>query len=310
MQNKKLLIIIGAVVLVVVAGIFAFAFFKNKNSQNGNLPAQQNSQGQNTTGTGTVTQTPPPAAQVGFNISQNPSQPYTSLKPRQGLSDQVAVTPKPVLTQPENQNPPTISSDDVTNPDYSNLSDTAFLNKYYPGATGVVSGASDPAIQQLNAQDPVLIDNPTPPTISVNPNVSTSLFKVTPNTDPQSDLNFVTQLSNTTTKFDIVNNPNIFTDAVNDPAKINSAKAQAQSQISAIEAIPVPQNMLGMSQDYVAYYQAFNQFLTDYQNSFTGNESEAAVNHQAAVLQDDMTNLTSRLSQVNSDIITAQTLVQ
>lgn len=308
MLNKKLFIIAGAAILLIIAGSAAFLLFKGKNSGQNNTATTQQNSGQTTTSTGGVTQAPPPAAATGFTIAQNPSQPFTNLKPRQGTTDEVAVQPKPVLQPNTNANPPTIGADDVTNPDYASLTDSQFLSKYYPSSRAVISG-NDSASQNLNSQDPVLIDNSPPPTITVNPNVSKTLFKTTSNNDSQSILNYVTQLSNSTSSFDIVNNPNLFTDAVNDPSKIAASKTQAQNEISAIEAVPVPDSVLGMSQDYVAYYQAYVNFLNDYQN-FTGSGSDAQVNSQAASLQHDMDVLTSRLGQVNNDIITVGQLVQ
>jgi len=304
MQNKKLLIIIGVAILLVAAGAFAFFLLKNRNHQTAQNNNQQNSQA--SSGSGGVGSTPPAVA--GFHIFQDPGQPFTALLPRQGNSSAVAIQPAPGPVPDQNQPAPTISSGDVSNPDYANLSGSDFLSKYYPNATQVITGQTPGDIAQQQ-QDPVLVDNSAnTATITDNPNVSSSLFKITNANDPQSQLNYVTQLSNATSKFDLVNSPQLLTDPINDPTKINSSKTQAQQVMTDIQNIPVPDSMVGLSKDYFSYYQAYINFMTDYQNSFN-SASPAAVTRDEATLQKDMDTLTGRLTQVNQDIINARQLL-
>jgi hypothetical protein len=329
MENKNKILIVSGILLVIVV-IAVFFYFKSKNAP----PSQTSVLNNNVSSTGNVAnvpqinipqiQTPVPVTNSGRSnaISYvDPTQPFATLLPRQQIpvrQKNPAVQTNVQQAPPQPAQAPNIDPSDITNPDYTQLSDSQFLAKYYPDYQQVIDGTTA-ADFAANAEDPVLINDNSPAAGAIggvipdNPNVNDNLFNISQNTDVNSDNTFIQDLSDTTSNFDLVHNNALFTDVLNtlDQNQIATLNQQAQDAINQMQKITVPANMLGLEKDYYAYYKEYQVYLSDLNTLVNTSNSKdtSQLSNQSGVLQNDVSDLSTTLGNINQDIEIARSIV-
>jgi|GEM_PF-5342582 len=264
-MSKKVIISIAIVVLVAVGALVFFVLNKKAPT-----PFVQQTPASSTTGTGTASSGAGSVAVVtrGFQVYQDPADPFSKILPRQGQADELALQPKPVINPPEQTQTatPTISPNDITNPDYTNLSQSQFLAKYYPDASQVISGQS--AASQ-DGGDPALISYGQPAnntdTIPSDPTIDPTKFKTSPDNSVQALSDYMQNINTNVANLDLVNNVDPLQNILQnpDPNTITQQIQQTQGILNSIQNLSVPSSVIGMQQSVYGLYQNYSTFLND-----------------------------------------------
>ncbi len=333
-MSKKALIISGLSVLAVII-IIAVVLALGKKTP-------QQAQNQNpTTGTGTVGQQEgqqAPQQQPAFQIHTDNSQPYAVNAPRSNEPQQqpqqqqanslgqqqqtqkqlAAAIAAGVLPDANGNYVQKIDNSGVNQFDVSqynyDLPDNQFLQAYYPDASQVIN-AQTPTDMALNAQDPVLISstsggssNTAPEAIPLNNAVDPSQLKVSQDNSAEAINNYLQGLSSATAPYDVVDNTGLMSAIAGGTSSANDLK-QAGSTVSGIisqlKQEPVPSDMLGLQQSYVAMYENLSSSINDEEN-MQNDKSASALNSDAQAFQNDINNFTDSYSQVGDDFTIVQ----
>lgn len=281
--KKSIIIAVGVLVAILAIGFVLFSGKKQPQQQ------AQNTGGQNvTTGTGSFVQVAPgPTYDLRGNlvVKTDPTQPFASVAPRAAepaQNNQLAQTPTGSSLQFQNYsqavnnglirdqngmyhqvvNTSGFSPAELQTYNYA-LPDDQFLQTYYPQANDLLNSGNPASASNLTqgADSLAILPNNPNQTVDVVPGVDPTLFKIISADDHTSLMNYINQLSNITSAFDIYNDQNTINNALSssNTDTLNSYGAEAKAVQDKIVALAVPQGLLGLAQ---AYYQAYQ----DYQN--------------------------------------------
>ena len=283
------------------AAVFAFYFLNKKSAPQTATTTPVTTGTGGVGGAGTVAITTP-----GFQIHQDPNQPFATILPRQGNSNEVAILQPAASSAPAAT--PTISSSDISNPDYANLSTNQFMAKYYPDTQNVVSGAN---IANVPGTDPALISHnsansaPTNLNIPDNSAISSSKFTLSQDNSAQAISNYIQSLNNNVSQLDLLKNVSLITSVINNPnqAIINQQLQQTQSILSSLQKMPIPSNTVGMQKEVYLMYQDYSGFLNAMNQGAgpTNPNAQIDANILANQIKSDMTATLNDLDQVNQD---------
>jgi len=271
MQTKKVLIIVGGVIVaIIIVLVLVFSLSKKQ-------PVTQTSSGNgSSTGTGGVTGTGGGVSnlpvngsgtQVAFTPTIDPSNPFATTLPRvnapkSNSSNNTPITSPKQSTQTDNSAPISYNY---------NQSDASFLSEYYPDAQQVISGSVGPAGNV--GQDPsnqvvyTTTDNgvaATSPDLQAVPGFDESTLHLSSDNSTANILAYLNTLSSTIAVFDPTKNTALMTDPLQslNAATAKSYTAEAAVILSAVQKLTVPSSIKEVEEGYVDNYQKYGTFMS------------------------------------------------
>lgn len=307
MQTKKILLISGIVVVAAALAVVLYVSLSKKPA-----PVAQQSGTSSTTGTGQVSSGGPQISVINPVVDQ--TNPYSTTKPRVNA---------PPSSSSGNNNPITSggsssgssSGTGSTNTAVAynyNQSDSGFLSQYYPDMNQVINGDNGPAGNaQDDPTDQILFntggyDGATGNSYVLEPvsGFNTNTLHVSQDNSAANQSQYLNNVLNDTSSFDLVNNINLVTDSLQsqNTGTAKSNLTQATATLNKLEKETVPSDLVPVQESYIDEYQKYITF-TQQMESFDNLSS-------AGQIPNAENNLTNSLNNLSASIQTAASNMQ